>query len=290
MRTGVDIAERSGRGGSLRQDIGIAAGNVRGRCESLPVTDRVLGRIGHLVVRLAASAEDVTAAQRLRHRVFVGQRDCDGLECDRLDGFCDHLLAIDTRTDDVIGTYRLLTQERAEAHGGFYSDGEFEIDALVRRQPHRKFLELGRSCTLPDYRDRRTIELLWQGIWAYALRAGTDVMFGCASFPGTNPAAHAAALGYLASNHMVPTEWGAGSRGGAALASFAEARFASAREALRGLPPLVKGYLRLGGRVAPEFFVDHAFDCTDVLIVLPHEAISSRYLAHYGADASRFAA
>jgi len=84
-----------------------------------------------------------------------------------------------------VGTYRLLRQEVAERHGGFYSAGEFEIADLLKRHPGKRFLELGRSCVLPAYRSKRAIELLWRGIWTYVREHRIDVMIGCASFVGT---------------------------------------------------------------------------------------------------------
>ena len=270
-------------------------------------TGAVLGRLGGLVARLATSEVEVRAAQRLRYRVFV--EECGaartgremGVEADALDADCDHLLVIDpAREDGIVGTYRLLTQERAAERGGFYSAAEFDVDAMVARHPDRRFLELGRSCVLAEYRDRRTIELLWQGIWAYALGQGTDVMFGCVSLPGTDMAAHEAAFSILSRHFIASAEWRVAARGqGVAISRAAQpcevgrvgdgaANGPASRSGLRGLPPLAKGYLRLGGRVGPEAVIDEDFGCTDLMMLLPHEAISPRYIAHYGAGADRF--
>src|SRR6185436_16674723 len=115
---------------------------------------------------------------------------------------CDHLLVFDTALPGpdhcrIVGTYRLLTEEGAALAGGFYSEDEFELKRLIARHPGERFLELGRSCVLPAYRSKRTIEVLWQGIWEYVLDNRIGVMAGCASFHGTIPAAHAEALSYL---------------------------------------------------------------------------------------------
>ena len=168
----------------------------------------LLGRIGQLEVRLARNAAEILAAQRMRHLIFRTEAGQDGaaencVDIDRFDAFCDHLLVIDAAREGpvhqrIVGTYRLLRQDVAAANGGFYSASEFDIDALAARHPGLRFLELGRSCVMPDYRSRRTVELLWQGVWAYARRHGIDVMTGCASFPGTTPAAHAQPLSFLA--------------------------------------------------------------------------------------------
>ena len=251
-----------------------------------------LGRMGGLVVRLAAHDAEIDAALRLRHAVFVEECGADrtgredGREADPLDAVCDHLLVLDGAM--VVGTYRLLRGEVAARNGGHYSAAEFDLGPLLARHAGRRFLELGRSCTLPAYRDRRTIELLWQGVWAYALRHGCDVMFGCASFPGTDPEPHADALGYLARHAATAPEWSARAlRDAIPLARFAD-RAAPPRRALAALPPLVKGYVRLGGAFGPDLVVDHDFNCLDALLMLPREALSPRYVAHYGADASRF--
>jgi L-ornithine Nalpha-acyltransferase len=255
-------------------------------------------------VRPARNSSEIAAAQEVRFRVFYDELGAkrgfvhalEARDADRFDAVCDHLIVLDTSLGgpdhrQVVGTYRLLRQEVARVSGGFYSAGEFELDALVARHPQRRFLELGRSCVLPEYRTKRTVELLWQGIWAYALRHGIDVMTGCASFPGTVPAAHAAALSFLAHHCTVDSTW----RIRALAARFhtmdlVPVEAIEPRVALAAMPPLIKGYLRLGARFGEGCVVDRDFGTTDVCVVLPVEAISARYLAYYGAEAERFAA
>lgn len=263
----------------------------------------VLGRIGPLEVRLARGADEVAAAQSIRFRVFyqeMGARPAslEALEerdADRFDAVCDHLLVIDTslagsERERIVGTYRLLTQENAAAAGGFYSQDEFELEALVARHPQRRFLELGRSCVLPAYRSKRTIELLWQGIWAYCRQRNIDVMTGCASFSGTVPAAHAEPLSFLAHFCQAEGPWYARARQARYAAMDLMPREAiNAKTALAAMPPLIKGYLRLGARFGDGCVVDPDFSTTDVLVILPVEAISERYIAYYGQEAERFA-
>jgi putative hemolysin len=263
----------------------------------------ILGRMGALEARLARDEDEIAAAQELRFRVFheeLGARadaaDAqDRRDADRFDDVCDHLLVIDTTKpgpvrERIVGTYRLLRQECAHATGGFYSSSEFELEALVARHPDLRFLELGRSCVLPEYRSRRTIELLWQGVWAYVRRHGIDVMTGCASFQGTVPAAHAEALSFLAQNCRVEGDWYV-----RALPlryrhmDLMPREAVEPRAALAAMPPLIKGYLRLGAKIGDGCVADHDFGTTDVFIVLPVETISSRYLNYYGIDADRFA-
>jgi putative hemolysin len=285
-----------------------------------------LGSIGSLDVRLARSSAEVRIAQRLRYRVFyeemsaVAGADALRIRRDR-DGFdpiCDHLLVVDRdrqgfrgisgdrnrggfgaettshlqlfhRRPAIVGTYRLLRQEIAELNGGFYSAGEYNVTPVIDRHPGLRFLELGRSCVLMPYRNKRTVELLWHGIWSYVLMHGIDVMFGCASLDGTNADRLAPALSFLHHKARAPKPW----RVGAVCERYVEMNRMPAdaideRAVLRDLPPLIKGYLRLGGFVADGAVIDHQFGTTDVLIILPVAAINRRYVDHYGADAGRF--
>lgn len=263
----------------------------------------VFGRIGTLETRLARSSREIDAAQAVRFRVFVqemgAQLPAEAMrrerDFDAFDDICDHLLVIDHAIegdieDQIVGTYRLLRQEVAMSHGGFYSSSEFDLAPLLARHPGKQFMELGRSCVLPDYRTKRTVELLWLGNWAYALKHGMDAMFGCASFPGVDPQDHALALSFLHHNSQVKDEWMV-----SALPdlyknmNMVPAEEINPRQALSAMPPLVKGYLRLGAMIGDGAVVDQAFNTTDVLIVLPIAVISGRYINHFGADAGRFA-
>lgn len=261
----------------------------------------LLGQIGTLTTRLAETNLEIEAAQRLRSRVFsenfTQASDQSALvDRDDFDAICDHLLVLDESLvgsveDKIIGTYRFLPQARAEREGGFYTDGEFALSALIANHPTRNFLELGRSCVLKEYRSKRTVELLWQGIWAYARQHNIDVMTGCASFVGATPAAHALGLSYLHHYHRADNSW----RAEALSSHFSTMDLMPReaihlREALSILPPLIKGYLRLGAMVGEGCVVDADFGSTDVLIILPVERISKRYLRHYGENAERFAA
>ncbi|HZG27753.1 Putative hemolysin [Ensifer adhaerens] len=263
----------------------------------------VLGRIGTLETRIARTASEIDAAQAIRYRVFVEEMHAQvppesarkGRDIDAWDAICDHLLVLDTAIegdveDQIVGTYRLLRQDVAMANGGFYSSSEFEVADLVARHPDKRFMELGRSCVLPQYRTKRTVELLWQGNWAYALKHRIDVMFGCASFAGAVPEEHALALSYLHHNALAKGRWRV-----EALPELEHsmdlmpAEAINMRKALAALPPLIKGYLRLGAMVGEGAVVDRAFRTTDVLIVLPIHTISERYRNYYGNDAGRFA-
>lgn len=265
-----------------------------------------LGRIGPLEVRLAQTKGEVKRAQKLRYKVFYknGSAIADAAtllarrDKDAFDRICDHLLVIDhaakpsmSGKQPVVGTYRLLRQGVAEAHGGFYTDNEFDISALMRRHAGLKFLELGRSCVLAPYRTKRTVELLWHGVWTYVRRHRLDVMIGCASLNGTDPDRLALPLSFLHHFARAPEAWQACAHPARRVEMNRMPKDAiDAKAALRLLPPLIKGYLRLGAFVGDGAVIDHQFGTTDVLVVMPVAAIASRYIGHFGADASRHAA
>ena len=275
-----------------------AYGGLQAWAARLHRPSQTLGRVGSLEVRLAQTAAEVRQAQKLRYHVFYqegaaipnpgrlfARRDIDGY-----DAICDHLLVIDHATRDrtalnrpaVVGTYRLLRQPLAEEYGGFYTAGEFEIGSLIARHSHLHFLELGRSCVLAPYRNKRTVELLWHGIHAYFLQNRCDVMFGCASLDGTDPKRLALPLSFLHHYAAAPEPWRARALPERYVEMNRTAKEAiDAKEALRALPPLIKGYLRLGAYIGDGAVVDYEFGTTDVLIVLPVSAIKRRYFEHF---------
>ncbi|KPQ10319.1 MAG: putative hemolysin [Saliniramus fredricksonii] len=260
-----------------------------------------LGRIGALELRLAQGEGDVVRAQRLRYQVFyeemAAQPDAfalvTGRDADAFDAICDHLLVLDHGKGDapeVVGTYRLLRQEVARHHGGFYTASEYAIGPLLEAHPDANVLELGRSCVLAPYRNKRTVELLWHGIWSYVLRHRIDVMLGCASLAGTDPEALALSLSFLAHFARAPEEWCARAHAHLHVPMARMPREAiDPRAALASLPPLIKGYLRLGAGFGDGAVVDRQFGTTDVFVVLPVSRINPRYVTHFGADAGRHA-
>jgi putative hemolysin len=265
-----------------------------------------LGRIGPLEVRLASKPGDIKRAQKLRYKVFYrdGSAIADAAtmlarrDKDAFDKVCDHLMVIDhaakpslSGKQPVVGTYRLLRQDVAEASGGFYSEDEFDIASLIERHASLRFLELGRSCVLPPYRTKRTVELLWHGVWSYVRRHRLDVMIGCASLSGTDPDRLALPLSFLHHFARAPEEWRTQAQPSRRVEMNRMTKDAiDTRAALRELPPLIKGYLRVGAFVGDGAVIDHQFGTTDVLIVMPVSAISARYIGHFGADATRHAA
>ncbi len=266
------------------------------RARSLGGLPKILARTGALDVRLATTKKEIRCAQKLRYRVFFEEGGARADPAARLikrdvcpfDRVCDHLIVVDNslpRLDGaptVVGVYRLLRQEIANANFGFYSGGEFCIEPMIARHPDKKFMELGRSCVAEGYRGKRTLELLWRGVWAYALHHRVDVMFGCASLPGIEPAAHLDTLRFLRGEGAPDELWSVEALAdGFDVAAVAGAETFNARAALRALPPLLKGYWRLGARFSRQAVADPVFATTDVLVVLPIEEIRSRYLAHF---------
>lgn len=266
----------------------------------------VLGRIGSLEIRLATRARDVRLAQKLRFRVFYDEMSAtpnpvtylSRRDIDLYDGICDHLIVIDRSLatsgrsrSGVVGTYRLLRQDLAVAHGGFYTTREYDIGGLLSRHEGLRFLELGRSCVLPAYRDRRVVELLWHGIWTYVVRHRIDAMIGCASFEGTNAEQLAMPLSFLHHHAAAPDAWAVQAHPDRYVEMNRMAKdMIDTKAAMRALPPLIKGYLRLGAFVGNGAVIDRQFGTTDVFIALPVASIKHRYIAHFGAAGERHAA
>ena len=262
---------------------------------------KIYGRLGNLEVRLARKKSEIRRAQRLRYKVFYEEMSAtpgalailSRRDEDEFDPIFDHLLVVDRgdandgrrwRRSKVVGTYRLLRQNVADLYDGFYTQGEYDIAPLLRTKPECKFIELGRSCVLKPYRNKRTLELLWQGVWTYVREHGADVMIGCASFEGTDPSIHAEALSFLHHNALAPEGWRVKAHDHLRVdMNMMPAEAVSQRAALKALPPLIKGYLRLGAYIGDGAVIDHQFGTTDVLIILPVEAIRTRYFAHFGA-------
>ncbi len=268
----------------------------------LSETPDIRAERGNLILRQATSTQEIEACQQLRFQVFYqelgAKADSDTLasqrDHDRFDAICDHLIvvrkdgdarpgAIQLGDGELIGTYRLLRQEIADNNGGFYTQGEFDIAAVIAGHPQLRFLELGRSCVLKPFRTKPVVELLWQGIWNYVRAHDLDVMLGCASLEGTDPLFHSRVLSFLAYNAGAPDEWKVRALEG----RYVEMKLLSPdaiepREALRELPPLIKGYLRLGCYIGEGAVVDTQFNTIDVLIILPVSAINERYFAHFG--------
>jgi putative hemolysin len=229
--------------------------------------------------RLARTREEIRAAQRLRWTVFSQEQGAQlhtpepGLDIDDLDPYCEHLIVTDAASDAVIGTYRLLTADAARRAGGYYSEREFNMDAVLRSD--RKLLEIGRSCVLPEYRSGAAIALLWSGIAGYITQSGHDALIGCASIPLQANAVDGAALARsLADTHAAPEELKVTPRN--PLPFVATGSTTSVP-----LPPLVKGYLRSGAIVCGAPCWDPEFNCADLFLFLDLSWLTGRYARRF---------
>jgi L-ornithine Nalpha-acyltransferase len=264
-----------------------------------------IARVGEMEVRLAGTKKEIRKAQRLRFKVFFGEGGAVAdaktaltrRDADRFDKFCDHLIVIDHSARNrfgkikpkVVGAYRLLRSDVArEKKCGFYSADEYDVASLLERHPHKRFLELGRSCVLAAYRGKRTIDLLWRGILAYIRHYDIDALIGCASFEGANAFAHAAQLSFLAYHAQAEGEWQVRARESRRTPMEMLGREAvDQRRALAALPPLIKGYLRIGARFGDGAVVDRKFNTVDVFVIMPVEQMDARYLEHFGGQAEK---
>jgi putative hemolysin len=242
-------------------------------------------------VRLATDPAEIQAAQRLRYKVFYEEYQAIadektkalGLDVDEYDAIADHLIVLDEglpSAEQIVGTYRLLRREAAERFGRFYTSGEFDIAPLLASGA--VLLELGRSCVLPPYRTRPVLHKLWQGIAHYVAEHRIGLMFGCASLHGTDVDTLKEQLSYLYHYHLAAPEL----RPRALDSRYVEMNLVpkealNARQVFASLPPLIKGYIRLGASIGDGAVIDHQFNTTDVCIVMPTHLVTEKYLKFY---------
>ena len=244
-------------------------------------------------VKLAETTEDLEAAQRLRYAVFVEELGGGGdlvdhaarLEKDRFDPFFDHMLLTDDVLGEVVGVYRIMRSDQAAAAGQFYSADEYDLSVLLASK--RRLLELGRSCLHPKYRGGMAMFHLWNGLAQYIVKHEIEVLFGVASFHGTEVHKLAHALSLLHHRHLAPKDL----RVRAQSAAFQNMNLVSeeqldARAAMLAVPALIKAYLRLGGFVGEGAFIDHAFNTTDVCLILDTTRMNERQARLYQGSAA----
>ncbi len=243
-------------------------------------------------VRFARNAKEVEEAQKLRYKVFYEEYGAkpdkhmaaQKRDFDDFDKITDHLIVLDrdTRTgsEKIVGTYRLLRQNIAKEHGDFYSSGEYNLDALVNSGQF--LLELGRSCVLAEYRTKPVLNLLWRGIADYITDHKIDLLFGCASFQGVNIDDVAKQLSYLYHFHSTDEDI----RPIALENRYVDMNLCKKesldkRRIFASLPPLIKGYLRLGATIGEGAVVDYQFNTIDVCIVMQTSLLTDRYRKYY---------
>jgi putative hemolysin len=258
------------------------------------VIDEALSALqtGRLNIRLAKSDADIDAAQALRYRVFYEEMAAKPSpetarlkrDFDPFDEVCDHILVTDESmghgADSVVATYRLLRGSVAASFGRFYTSGEYDISNLYGLPG--EMLELGRSCVDARSRNRPTMQLLWRGIAAYVFHHDISLMFGCASLHGTDPGALALPLSYLYHFHLAPPAFRTAALPGLYVdMNFLPPEEVDPKAALAALPPLVKGYLRLGGFIGDGAVIDEQFNTTDVCVLVKTDLVTEKYLSHY---------
>jgi len=268
--------------------------------EALP-DNELLGKIGCLSTRLAVNKSEIKHAQKLRFDVFYKEMSARKQmhqtllrrDKDQHDLNCDHVLVLDNEFDrdkgpKLVGTQRVKTGSCKDPQLNFYSQSEYDVNKTICKHADLLFMELGRSCILHEYRSRRTMELLWQGTWAYAVERHVDVMIGCASFELANLQNVLGSMKFLSEHVGLDENW--------ETPALSEEKIdlknldipaIDLKTAMRNMPPLIKGYLRLGARFSHEAVIDQDFGTVDMLVILSVKDINPRYIKYYGAHAER---
>jgi putative hemolysin len=228
------------------------------------------------IATVAESPDTVLAAQRLRHRVFqsgssLASDHPDADDRDAFDADCEHLVVLDTASDEVVGTYRMLTAERAIAAGGFYSETEFDLGRL--RTLDARIVEVGRACVDPAYRNGRVITLLLSGLTRWVVARGYDFVIGCASIDAaTDPTTAARVCRRLLAAHLGPDAWRVFPR-----VPFQPIEHHEEKEV--DVPPLIKAYLHFGAAICGKPAWDPVFGTADLLMMLPMATMAPRFRA-----------
>ncbi|MBF0505417.1 MAG: GNAT family N-acetyltransferase [Nitrospirae bacterium] len=237
-------------------------------------------RSGHFIVKLVEYFEELENALRLRFEVFNRELNegldssyLTGMDRDSYDDYCDHLVVIDTRCNKIVGTYRLLLGSVAENNIGYYSEGEFEMTAI--RSLSSEKLELGRSCVHKNYRNAGVINLLWAGIARYTEINDVRHLFGCGSLHTDDPVEVSMVYSYMNMFHRAGAEFNVHPM--KKLQSVLLSRIVDRKTVFDKLPPLIKGYLRLGALICGEPAYDDIFGTTDLFLLLETGKLISRY-------------
>ena len=242
------------------------------------------------VVKLADTKSELKKAQALRYSVFYKEKKAKPtlpkkimrLDYDKIDKFADHLIVIDKRrkgiTNKIVGTYRLIRGDIASHFGGFYTSSEFDLTNILNSYNHTQILELGRSCVHKDYRNGIIMKLLWGAIAEYIKLYDINILLGCASFPGIEVQKFSKELSFLKNNYSLPEEMSVRSLVNNNYPFYYKNNFKeSDLRTFAKLPPLIKGYLRVGGKISDSFFVDYDFNTIDLCIVVQTESINEKY-------------
>ena len=244
----------------------------------------------NLIIKLAETNAEIKKAQSLRYSVFYKEKNAKaGLskkilrrDFDKIDRFADHLIVIDKNRrslqNNIIGTYRLIRGDLANQYGGFYTSTEFDLSNILHSYKNNQILELGRSCIHKNYRNGATVNLLWKAIANYISIYEIKILLGCVSFPGTNVMKFSDELAYLKRNHSLQSELSIKSLDvNIYPINNSKNKNANDFKLFIKLPPLIKGYLRVGGKVSESCFVDHDFNTIDLCVVVQTNDINHKY-------------
>ena len=243
------------------------------------------------IIKLVQTKSELKQAQALRYSVFYKEKRAKAtlqkkiikLDYDKIDKFADHLIVVDKNTKNkVVGTYRLIRGDVAELFGGFYSSSEFNLENIINNYQNKHILELGRSCVHQKYRNGSIMNLLWKAIAEYVKLFDIKVLIGCASFSGIDPLKYTEELSYLRVNFSLPKKFSIKSYDNNIYPAFKlNDKNLNQLRTFAKLPPLIKGYLRVGGKVSDSFFVDHNFNTIDLCIVVRTNDIDKKYKKKY---------
>lgn len=245
-----------------------------------------------LELKIASSRDEVLASQRLRYKVFVEELGATSnavdhdlkIEADEFDEWCDHLILIDKSIDPstmnhVIGVYRLLRDDVALGKCGFYSESEFDLMPL--KNSGKKLLELGRSCVHPNFRSGIAMFHLWNRLAEYVIEHGIEILFGVASFHGTNPQKYASQLTYLHHHHLAPEKLRVTVREHGINLDMLPKQHIDTKRAIVGMPSLIKAYIRLGGLIGEGAYQDNSFNTIDVCILMDTQNMANNRREYY---------
>ncbi len=250
--------------------------------------------VDNFVIKIAEKKSELKKAQALRYSVFYKEKKAIPtiskkilrLDYDKVDNFADHLIVIDKNKksikNKIVGTYRLVRGDIATHSGGFYTSSEFDLSKILNSYKHNQILELGRSCVHQDYRNGTIMNLLWKAIAEYVKLYDIKILLGCASFNGTNVMKYTNELSYLRKNFSLPDEMSVKSLDTKIYPAYTKinSNINDLRTFVK-LPPLIKGYLRIGGKVSNDYFVDYKFNTIDVCVIVNTNNIDKKYKRKY---------
>jgi len=258
----------------------------------LPSNSFIILESENYSIKLAETKSELKQAQALRYSVFYKEKKAKPtftkkiikLDYDKIDKYADHLIVLDKKNtkNKIVGTYRLIRGDVAKLFGGYYSSSEFNLINITNNYKDKHILELGRSCVHQDYRNGSIMNLLWKAIAEYVKLYDIKILMGCASFSGTDPTKFSDELSYLRQNFCLPEHL--------LVESFDKNIYPVYKlkennpnqlRIFAKLPPLLKGYLRIGGKVSHNFYVDHNFNTIDLCVVVNTSDIDEKYRKKY---------